>query len=96
MKTHIEYCNLREKSVSVTTNTKYWKQEMKYCCQASYGNTHFATFIGRGMCDEISYLYDKISITLATKLYRKHITRLSLLALLLVLCTSNNTMATNW
>jgi len=40
----------------------------------------FTTFIGRGTCNDIPHLYDKISFTIATKLYWKHITRLSPLA----------------
>ena len=45
--------------------------------------------------DNSIFLLYYISITIATKLYRKHITRLSPLALLLVLRTHNNTTATN-
>jgi len=52
-------------------------------------------FIGRGTCNDIPRLYDKIGTTIATKLYQKHITRLLPLALLLVLHTRNNTTATN-
>jgi len=32
---------------------------------------HFNTFIGEGTFNKIPHLYDKISITIATKLYRK-------------------------
>ena len=48
-------------------------------------------FIGGGTCNSIPRLYDKISITIATTLNRKHIIHLSPLVLLLMLRTRNNT-----
>jgi len=41
----------------------------------------FTMFIGRGTCNDIPHLYYAISVTIATKLYQKHITRLLPLAL---------------
>ena len=67
---------------------------MKYRRQASYVNGHSLHSLVEERAMKF-HVYDEISITIATKLYWKHIiTCLSPLALLLVLRTRNNTMAT--